>query len=326
MRWAAAYVIAAAGLFWVFHDVEWAKLLKNVTGLDWRWVALGVLLDVVSYAIQGARWRLLLRPLGDISVLQATQAVYAGLFFNEVVPFHLGELARAYPVSRWMAAPLVAVIPSMALERLFDGIWLAAGIGITAIFVPLPRDLLQAGDIFGLAMLALTAVLVYLLVRKAREPRPERPGKLMRWGATRWIVLNLRKLEEGLRSIGFSRLSAAAFSVSFLILLLQTLSFWFIMMAYGLRLSFWVGGAVFLIVRFGTVLPGAPGNLGLYQLFCVIGLTLFGVDKTAAAGFSIVVYVLLSIPLWVLGLLALGRTGMTLATIKAKIKERGVLK
>ena len=325
LRWTAAYVIAAAGLFWVFHDVEWAKLLKNVTGLDWRWVALGVLLDVVSYAVQGARWRLLLRPLGDISVLQATQAVYAGLFFNEVVPFHLGELARAYPVSRWMAAPLVAVVPSMALERLFDGIWLAAGIGITAIFVPLPRDLLQAGDVFGLAMLALTAVLVYLLVRKAREPRAGRPGKLMSWGATRWIVLNLRKLEEGLRSIGFTRLSAAAFSGSFLILLLQTLSFWFIMTAYGLRLSFWVGGAVFLIVRFGTVIPGAPGNLGLYQLFCVLGLTLFGVDKTAAAGFSIVVYVLLSIPLWVLGLLALGRTGMKLATLKAKIKEKEAL-
>ena len=325
LRWTAAYVIAAAGLLWVFHDVAWAKLLKNVAGLDWRWVALGVLLDVVSYAVQGARWRLLLRPIGDISVLQATQAVYAGLFFNEVVPFHLGELARAYPVSRWMAAPLVAVVPSMALERLFDGIWLAAGIGITAIFVPLPRNLLQAGDVFGLAMLALTAVLVFLLVRKAREPRPERPGKLWRWRATRWIVFNLKKLEEGLRSIGFTRLSAAAFTLSFLILLLQTFSFWFIMTAYGLHLSFWVGGAVFLIVRFGTVIPGAPGNLGLYQVFCVLALTLFGVDKTTSAGFSIVVYVLLSIPLWVLGLLALGRTGMKLATLKAKIKEKEAL-
>ncbi|MGZ5514873.1 MAG: lysylphosphatidylglycerol synthase transmembrane domain-containing protein [Candidatus Aminicenantales bacterium] len=323
LRWAAAYVVAAAGLLWVFHDVEWAKLLKNITGLDWTWVALGVLVDVLSYAAQGVRWRLLLKPLGNISVLQTTQAVYASLFFNEVVPFHLGEIARAYPISRWMAAPLVAVIPSMALERLFDGIWIAVGIGITAIFVPLPRNLLEAGDLFGLAMLALSAVLVYLLVRKAREPRPEAPGRLRRWGPARWINANLMRLEDGLRSIGFSWLSAAAFAVSFLVLLFPALSFWFILAAYGLRLSFWVGGAVFLIVRFGTVLPGAPGNLGLYQVFCVLGLTLFGVDKTAAAGFSIVVYVLLSIPLWVLGFLALSRTGMTLASIKAKIKEGG---
>jgi glycosyltransferase 2 family protein len=324
-QWVAATIIAAACLLWVFHDVEWAKLLKNITGLDWRWVALGVFADVASYAVQGARWRLLLKPLGKISVLQTTQAVYASLFFNEVVPFHLGEIARAYPISRWMAAPLVAIIPSMALERLFDGIWIAVGIGITAIFVALPRNLLEAGDLFGLAMLALSAVLVYLLVRKARKPSPKPPGKFRRWGPARWVIVNLIRLEDGLRSIGFTRLSAAAFTVSFLILLLQALAFWFILAAYGLRLSFWVGGAVFFIVRFGTVIPGAPGNLGLYQVFCVLGLTLFGVDKTAAAGFSIVVYVLLSIPLWVLGLLALGRTGMTMAGIKAKIKEREAL-
>jgi hypothetical protein len=325
LRRAGATLIAAAGLVWVFHDVKWAKLLGNVTGLAWRWVALAVLLDVASYIVQGARWSLLLRPLGRLSVMRASQAVYAGLFVNEIVPFHLGEIARAYPVSRWLAAPLVMVVPSMALERLFDGIWLAAGIGITAIFVPLPRDLLEAGDIFGLAVLALTALLFYLLLRRTRAPSGGRPGQGRRSGPARWVIVNVRKLESGLRSIGLSRPAAAAFTASFLIVVLQAASFWYVMKAYGYHLPFWVGGAVFLIVRFGTVLPGAPGNLGLYQVFCVLGLTLFGVDKTSAAGFSIVVFVLLSIPLWVLGFIALGRTGMTLASIKIKMKEKGAL-
>src|SRR5512137_647298 len=169
LRRAGAYLLAAAGLVWVFHDVRWATLLGSIGRLDWRWAGLAILLDVVSYAGQGARWSLLLRPLGGLSVMRATQAVYAGLFVNEVVPFHLGEVARAYPVSRWLAVPLVAVVPSLALERLFDGIWLAAGIGLTAIFVPLPRNLLEAGDIFGLAVLVLTAVLFIFLVRRTRE-------------------------------------------------------------------------------------------------------------------------------------------------------------
>src|SRR5512135_1126034 len=99
----AVYLAAAAGLAWVFHDVAWAKLLRHVTGLDWRWVALGILADVASYICQAVRWRLLLKPLGDLSVVRAAQAVYAGLFLNEVAPFHLGEIARAYPVSRWLS-------------------------------------------------------------------------------------------------------------------------------------------------------------------------------------------------------------------------------
>jgi uncharacterized protein (TIRG00374 family) len=323
LRRAGAYLLAVAGLVWVFHDVQWAKLLTSLGRLDWRWAVLAVLADVVSYAGQGARWSLLLRPLGGLPVLRATQAVYAGLFVNEVVPFHLGEIARAYPVARWLAVPLVAVVPSMALERLFDGIWLAAGIGLTAIFVPLPRNLLEAGDVFGLAVLVLTAVLFYFLIRRTRERHDLPPGDGRGKRLARWIVGNLWKFEDGLRSIGLSRRAAAAFFVSFLMILLQALSFWYILKAYGLDLSFWISGAVFLIVRFGTVLPGAPGNLGLYQLFSVLGLTLFGVDKTAAAGFSIVAWVLLSFPLWVLGAVALGRTGMTLASVKARIKERG---
>jgi uncharacterized protein (TIRG00374 family) len=318
---AAGYLAAVAGLVWVLHDVAWARLLKHVTGLDWRWAALGVLADVASYVSQGFRWRLLLGPVGDLSVVRATEAVYAGLFVNEVAPFHLGEVARAYPVSRWLAAPLVSIVPSMALERLFDGIWLAAGIGLTAIWVPLPRDLIEAGDIFGLTIIGLTALTLYLIVRKARAPRPEDPAR-PRSAAARWVAANLRQLAAGLRMIGLTRNSAAAFLASFLVVAFQAFSFWFVMIAYGLRLSFWIGGAVFLIVRFGTVIPGAPGNLGLYQVFCVLGLALFGVDKTAAAGFSIVVFVLLSVPLWGLGILALGRTGMSMAAMRAKIKPR----
>jgi len=318
---AAAYVAAAAGLAWVVHDVRWPELLKSVAGLDWRWAVLGILADLASYVTQGLRWRLLLRPLGDVSVLKVTQAVFAGLFLNEVAPFHLGEIARAYPISRWLSAPLVAIVPSMALERLFDGIWLAAGLGLTAFFVPLPRDLLKAGDIFGLSIIALAVGLMYLLIRKAREPgsRPERP----RTAALRWIGENLRKIEAGLRTIGLSWRSAAAFLISFLYVVLQAVAFWSVMIACGLKLSFWIGGAVLLIVRFGSVIPGAPGNVGLYQVFTVLGLTLFGVDRPVAAGFSIVVFVLLSAPLWGLGALALGGTGLTLASTRAKLGERG---
>ena len=67
-----------------------------------------------------------------------------------------------------------------------------------------------------------------------------------------------------------------------------------------------------------------PPNVGTYQFFTVVGLRLFGVDKTLATGFSIVVFVLLTLPLWVIGYFALSRSGMTLSQIKMKIsKQRG---
>ena len=107
--------------------------------------------------------------------------------------------------------------------------------------------------------------------------------------------------------------------LSFVFLALQVLTFWFIMVACGLPLHFWTGVVVALIIIIGTVVPNAPSNVGSFQFFCVVGLTLFGVDKTAAAGFSLVSFALLTIPLWIFGLIALGFSGMTLSGIRREL-------
>jgi ABC-type branched-subunit amino acid transport system permease subunit len=76
---------------------------------------------------------------------------------------------------------------------------------------------------------------------------------------------------------------------------------------------------VYLIVRLGTAVPNAPANVGTYQFFTVVGLTLFGVSKSAATGFSLVVFLVLTVPLWALGFLALSRGGKTLHAPREEI-------
>jgi hypothetical protein len=45
---------------------------------------------------------------------------------------------------------------------------------------------------------------------------------------------------------------------------------------------------------------------------------LFGEDKTVAAGFSMVYFLALTVPPWILGALAISRTGMNLSTIRSE--------
>ena len=56
------------------------------------------------------------------------------------------------------------------------------------------------------------------------------------------------------------------------------------MWGYGLALSFWHGTAVLLIVRLGTAVPSAPSNVGTYQFFTIVGLTMFGVGRYLRSG------------------------------------------
>ena len=296
---ALGLLLAAVGLLWVLHDFQFAQLRVLTAQMQWRWIALAVVFDVSSYLCQGWRWRLLLAPLGRVTTLRATQAVYAGLFVNEILPLRLGELVRTYLVSRWLSVRFVAVLPTLVVERLFDALWLVVGIGLTAAFVPLPPALLRVADVMGLGVIVLAAALFYCVLRPPQ------------WAA-RWM----NKLGDGWQGLGRTRAFYQSLGVSLLLMICQVLAYWLVMLGCGLRHSFWVGTAVYLIVHLGTAVPNAPANIGSYQFFTVVGLTLFGVDKAAATAFSLVVFVLLTLPLLLLGFAAISASGTSLSKLR----------
>jgi uncharacterized membrane protein YbhN (UPF0104 family) len=99
----------------------------------------------------------------------------------------------------------------------------------------------------------------------------------------------------------------------------QILALWFIMLACQIRLPLWTSAVALLILRLGTTMPNAPANVGSFQFFSVLALRLFGVEKTVAVGFSIVYFISLTIPLWILGLLAIAGTGLSLSTMRWRL-------
>jgi uncharacterized protein (TIRG00374 family) len=253
----------------------------------------------------------LLSPLGKISTLRATQAIYAGLFTNEVLPLRAGEVLRAVLVSRWLPAPLGSVIASIAVERILDGIALALCLGVATVFVPLPQSIERTADIFGMVIIVSAIALGYLVYRYGGRPSVASDQNRIR--------SFLRSILAGSHSIITSGRFWPAAAISFLVLGFQSLAFAFMMPACGLKLPLWVGVVVFFIVHLGTAVPNAPANVGSYQFFTTLGLTLFGVDKATAAGFSIVVFLALTIPLWIIGFVALTVSGMNLKRVRLEI-------
>ena len=315
------YAIALLCLLWVFHDVRFGGLLRSITDVNWWWVAGAVFLDVFSYGSQGLRWSLVLHPIGRISTLRSTQAIYAGLFVNEILPMRLGEVLRIYLVSRWISLRFSEVVPSILVERFFDAVWLTLAFGVTVLVVPLPKYLVSAEEILGFTALSATILFIYLVFHKSGD-EPLQTGTSKAYLRPITSLLGFfENLGGGVRKIGRSKYFYSSFGVSLVLLLCQILSFWFVMLAYGLKLSIWHGAAVFLIVHVGTAIPSAPSNVGTYQFFAVAGLTLFGMDKTLATSFSVVAFLILTIPLWIIGMAVFGHLGLTLKGIKGEMSS-----
>jgi uncharacterized protein (TIRG00374 family) len=309
------YGISIACLVWVMHGYPIHDLITTIASLDFRWVFAAVAFDLSVYVCHGWRWKTLLAPVVRLGLWRTVQSVYIGLFANEVLPLRTGELIRCYLLAHWNNFRISLSFSSAAVERMIDGFWMVGCFFLTAGFVSgIPRDLMILVQVICGLLAFCAAVLIWIIARK--QDAHAAIGE-SRWSATLRHVIDGLHLMGNLHTLGMTAL------ISLIYLALQVLSVWALMKAYGLDLSFWVAGGVLAIVRFGTVVPNGPGNVGLFQFVCVLALGLFDVEKNDAKTFSFIMFFALTVPLLIGGAVATALTGLKLGELHMRAR-RGI--
>ncbi len=310
------YGLAIICLFWVLHDFHIVQAMRELAKVNWRWVLIGMAFDVLSYGVQALRWKLLLSPFGRVKLTHAIRAVYAGLFANLIFPLRPGELLRCYLISDSEDITIGRVLGSVGVERLVDLVIATASLAVVSLLVDLPRKFRRVADTLGivtLLLLAIVVIVIYVLeVKLAKQPDfgsgPRRlPGRLM--GAL-----------LGLHAMGTAPSFYTAVLASLLMPFCQVLGLWAMMQAYGLQLPFLAAIVVLLVINLGVSLPNAPANVGSYQFFCVLGLSVFQVEKNTATSFSFFAFLALTVPFIFLGFAGLVRSGLSLKSMREKVK------
>ena len=314
------YAVSLACLVWVLYDFHVREALDELANVSWRWVALAIALDVVSYVVQGLRWKFLLSPFGSVRTKHAVRAVFVGLFANVLFPLRPGEPIRAYLIANSEDLGFVTVLGSVLVERLIDLVVITAGIGVMSLVVPLPDRFRHAADGLGIVVLALlgvfVALIIYIELRFAGDPRRMYGGKR--------VPGKLMSTLIGLHAMGTSPSFYPAVLTSILMPFCQMLALWAMMRSCGVGLPGPVGIieaiVVLLIVNLGVSLPNAPANVGSYQFFCILGLGLFvAVDRNTAKTFSFFAWWWLTLPVALLGLYAALRSGLSIRSLREQV-------
>jgi hypothetical protein len=299
-------------LVWSLRDVKLAALADDLATMNWWWVAVAVIADIAVYSWQAWRWSLLLHPVEPVSFWQTVRAIYVGLFANEVLPFRAGEVVRCYLISRWTQLPFSVSLSSALIERIFDGIWLCACFVLTLKLIPIPRHmgwLIKGGYILGGFVLFATMLLALAMFRR-QQTRAALSGKS--WQG------HLRVLIDDLSLIGHSRYLYFAFAQSLPYLLLQVIPIYAAFNGYGFdTLDLKDAFALMVILRMGSVVPQAPGNLGLFQFLTKESLVkILHVVPVEAERFSLVLWGIVTLPLLIGGLVALTVTGARIGELR----------
>jgi glycosyltransferase 2 family protein len=310
---AIGYSLSAGCLFWVLRGYPLGELLPNIRSLDWKWVTLAVMADLAVYVVHAWRWNTLLFPVARLGLWSTVQAIYIGLFANEVLPLRVGELIRCYLLAHWNNLRLSLGFASAAVERIIDGIWMLVAFMITAGFVrALPRDLTLSVQILGSLLILATAALAWIVSHKRHAH--------VVLGESRWAS-TFRHIVEGLQLMGNLKTLSLTALISIIYLALQIVFVYALMKAYGLDLSFWVAGGVLTIVRLSTAVPNAPGNIGLLNFAVVFALRLFEVEQNDAKTFSLIFYAVQTFPLLIAGAIATALTGTNIGELRDRARQ-----
>ena len=284
--------------------------------MDWWWILLAVAADVSVYFWHGLRWQTLLRPVVRLKYWETVRAIYVGLFANEVLPFRVGEVLRCYLLARNPQLPLSVSLTSALIERIFDGIWLSLCIILMLRYTAIPHSLhvlVEGAYTLGILVLVVALVLGVIMFRR-HETRAALAGE------TGWRR-QLHVLIDDLEIIGHSRYLWASFLQSLPYLLLMTVPIYATMRGFGFDSLWGVAFVLMVVLRLGTIVPQAPGNLGLFQVLVVQFLEkVFHYSHRDAAPFSLVLWGIVTLPLLIGGAISLAVTEGTLSELHSAAK------
>jgi glycosyltransferase 2 family protein len=324
-RLALGFAFAAVLLFFFFRGLDWRELANAFRLASPSWLAGVMLVTVLVYLIRAWRWGYLLAPLARVPLRDLFSTTMVGFAAGLVIP-RAGEVLRPYLIGRRHAVRTSAAFASIILERLLDLATVLALIAVYFFVLPAPTtqttgELLSALKLAGKLMaLATASLLVLLWVFHAHAERALAVvERLLRWLPTRisgWIGSTLRSFSQGLAVL-------RAPTGHLLALLGQSLLLW-LGIALSLHCSYRAFGvalpyhASFLLIGFLTVgvsIP-TPGMVGGFHAFYRLALTsVFAVNASVAAAAGIAAHALTNLPVLILGLIFLGREGLTFGAV-----------
>jgi uncharacterized protein (TIRG00374 family) len=263
-----------------------------------RWWTVGGHLGllVVSWYFKGARWRLLLRPVAQVSTAEAMNAVLVGQAAVLLLPFRLGETARPYLIARDGRVSMLAALGTVIAERIIDGLVLSLILGaallVVPTVVPLPAQVVGIpvavsavrGYAWTFLIVFALAFSVILAFHAARDLGVKLTHVVFDKISPRFGQLVASTLERFAEGLSFFRYRALAMRF-----LLETVAYWlFFVLALWLlgwgtgvthadqsSMSFGEACAVMGMLGIAASLPGPPGLIGLFQAGAFAGMTMY---------------------------------------------------
>ncbi len=312
-RWLPGAFISLVLIGAILYFVDLGEMVNAVRGANYGLLAISFALSFVWMALRAKVWKTLLRDRP--SFMDAFFTEGEGYLLNAFLPFRLGELGRAFLISRKAKIPFPEVLPTIVIERVVD-LGITAAILLASLpFVVGAEGSGQIGYIVG-GIVLFGLVMMYVLARNNKWALD-----LFHKLSGRWP--SLQKFGGGFLESFFAGLGVLTDGWLFLRFLFWMLLNWGVAVAaYYLMIRAYFPDTQFIwtffalgAVAFGGAIPALPGGVGTADGAITAALTLLTGDESTAFAVALTVRIYNYLNSGVIGGIGLAREGETLGSV-----------
>jgi hypothetical protein len=311
-------VISLVCLGIIFASIDIKQLFTSLQMADYRWVGASACISLAWLLVRALAWRSLLQNKARFS--HVFFSINQGYLLNNVLPFRLGEVGRAFLLGRKSGLGFWQVLPTIVIERLVDLI-LAVGIFLgTLPFVVGANWAGQAAWITGGVMLIGLGMLFLLAHNRPRvQSLADWVGKRVPF-LGRMAAHSLPPFLEGLGVLADLRRFLVSIGWLLLDWVIGILQFHLMVLAFFpqakmLWTIFTLGAAAL-----GLAAPSSPGGIGVYEFAVMTALAQFVDAPATAAALAFTAHLIQILFTGLLGAYALYRDGDSLVGLYRQVR------
>jgi len=318
-RWLPGAIISFAFIGIFLYFVDFGEMANAIRNANYGMLAFAFAIGFVWMGIRAQVWRTLLRNRASFSAVFWT--VGEGYILNNFLPFRLGEIGRAFLLSRKSNLKFMEIIPTIVIERVMDLGYNSVILLAALPFVVGAEGAGRIGAIVGVIVL-IGFILLYVLARSNKWALD-----IFHKLSARWPVLQ-RVGGSFLESFfaGLSVLTDGWLFIRFIFWMtlnwaISIVAYYFIIRAFFPETQivwamFGLGAAAF-----GNAIPALPGAVGTLEGAFGGALVLLTGNESVSFAAALTVRLYNYINSGVVGGIGLAREGQTLSGVYEQLKN-----
>ncbi|MCC6953354.1 MAG: flippase-like domain-containing protein [Deltaproteobacteria bacterium] len=294
--------ISIASIVWVFNYVGTQNLFEQFKKIQASYVVLAIVLTLTGYFVRSLRWVYFFHEKVP-SYSASMMCVFVGFFMNNVLPARMGEFVRAHFGGRLTNQSRATVLATIAGERLADGVMISAIFSLLYIFASTEAERREGAGVMYVSLLfgfVAVCVVIFMSQRALVFGVLHRIAARFPGRTASYALPRLERFVEGLQPMFQPRRFVILTVLSAVVWGLELAAYAQVCRAYDYEMSWGTLSLFLAAVNFSSLIPSAPGALGVIEAVATLVLVHVGVEKEIALAMvstqHIIQYIVVGIP------------------------------